>query len=203
MCHAVLTSVVFSCACLITALSVVGSASAETSAATLRFSTACSDCHEGECSGRLTFSQRPEVTYTHIRQYAGPTDDAFARELYDVLKRMKRDCSYPPLPVPDIGQPLAGTDIHPYLDPWTDHYFLPLGILEPGRYRFDLVFGQAGNVRIELIDADFDFLVDRCETLGDLRLEMVLKLDEPCQCYLRLRPRARQRLKKLSVTEIN
>ena len=196
-------SLVFCCACLLATLSAVGSASAETPAATLRFSTACSDCHEGECGGRLTFPQRPETTYTHIRQYAGPTDDALAQELYDVLKRMKRDCSYPPLPVQDMGQPLAGTDIDAYLDPWTDHYFLPLGVLEPDRYRITLVFSQAGNVRIELIDADFDFLVDRCETLDGLRVEIALQLDEPCQCYLRLRPRAQQRLKKLTFTEIN
>ena len=203
MCNAFLGLLLFSCACLTTTLSVVGSASAETPAATLRFSTACSGCHEGECSGRVTFSQRPEATYTHIRQHAGPTDDALAQELHGVLKRMKRDCSYPPLPVPDIEQPLAGTDINPYLDPWTGHYFVPLGSLDPGRYRFSLVFAQPGDVRIELVDADFDFLVDRCETLGDLRLEMVLTLNEPCQCYLRLRPRAKQRLTKLSVTGIN
>ena len=69
MFDASLRSLLYSCTCLVTILSVVGEASAETPAATLLFSTACADCDKGEFSGRLTF----------LPEASGPTSETATR----------------------------------------------------------------------------------------------------------------------------
>lgn len=163
--------------------------SATSPAATLRFGTVCARCHEGECSGRLSFSQPPEATFEHIRHYAGPTDDALAHQLYDALERMKSDCRYPPLSIPPLEQGLTARDLAPYLDLRSGDYFLPLGQRAPGRYRLAIEFTGGGRVRLEVIDDEFDPLIDRCLTLEEPRTAVALTLAEGRQYYLRLRPR--------------
>jgi len=70
----------------------------------LRFNTVCANCHEGECSGRLSFLLGPEATFSHIRRFAGDADDILVRELQALLEHMKQECAYAPLPVPDLFQ---------------------------------------------------------------------------------------------------
>ncbi|MCP5305948.1 MAG: hypothetical protein H6953_10940 [Chromatiaceae bacterium] len=169
-------------------------------ATTLRFATACAHCHEGECSGRLSFARRPETAYTHIRQYAGPVDDAFAGSLYAALERMKADCSYPPVPVPTLVQTLTGDDLLAYRDRWSADYFLPLGDLPAGRYRLRLDLDGSGSVRVELIDAEFDPLLDQCMSATGHGLETTLNLTTRHPHFLRLRPRATLQILGLQIS---
>lgn len=164
-------------------------ASATTPGATLRFATACAHCHEGECSGRLSFALRPEAAFDHIRQYAGPTDDDLALQLHATLERMKADCSYPPLRAPELDGPLNAADLEPYRDAWTGDYFVPLDGLEAGLHELVVEFDGSGQLRVELIDAGFDPLVDRCLTIDAGRLVLAIELESSTRHYLRLRPR--------------
>ncbi len=175
-------------------------ASATTPAATLRFGTVCAHCHEGECSGRLSFARRPEAAFQHIRQYAGPTDDELARQLYRTLEQMKSDCSYPRLTAPAIERGLDAGDLAPYREPWSGDYFLPLGPLAPGQYRLAIEFDGGGRVRVEVIDAEFDPLIDRCLTPEDQRLNISLTLEDERAHYLRLRPRGPLRVRGMTLT---
>lgn len=168
--------------------------------ATLRFATACAQCHEGECSGRLTFATAPESAFTHIRQYAGPTDDTLARELYAALKQMKSDCRYGDLHLPDLAGPLAGPALDSYRDPWTGAYFLPLEGLAPGRYRLTVDVERAGLARLELIDAAFDPLIDHCLTVGQAPTSVIVTLVESPRHFLRLSPRGGLRVRTLTLT---
>jgi len=113
----------------------------------LRFNTVCAHCHEGECSGRLSFSSGPEAAFSHVRRYAGVVDDSLARQLYGVLERMKRDCTYAPMVVPDLDRPLGREILDDYRDTASGNYFVPLGRLEPTGYRLNLRFDVPATFR--------------------------------------------------------
>ncbi|MCB1775203.1 MAG: hypothetical protein KDI88_16435, partial [Gammaproteobacteria bacterium] len=104
--------------------------------ATLRFATTCANCHEGECSGRMSFSLAPQAAFTHIRQYAGPVDDDLAHGLHGVLERMKAECRYAMWPTVDLATgELDGADLDARHDAWSGRYFIPLPELNAGHYR--------------------------------------------------------------------
>lgn len=172
-------------------------ASAITPAATLRFATSCADCHEGECSRRLSFARNPRAAFEHIRRYAGPTDDELAHQLYDALEKMKSDCSYPPLTVPDLTREMDARVLDAYRDPWSGDYFLPLTGLRPGRYGLAITFDGSGKVRIEVIDSGFDPIFDECLTVEDKRLGVTLPAGDRGHAYLRLRLEGGLRVQRL------
>ena len=98
----------------------------------LRFNTVCANCHEGQCSGRLSFSLGPEATFSHIRRFAGEADAILVRQLQALLEYMKQECAYAPLPVPDMQGLLGREILDAYRDPENGNYFMPLGKLERG-----------------------------------------------------------------------
>lgn len=165
--------------------------------ATVRFATACAKCHEGECSGRLSFSQTPDTTFTHIRQYAGPSDDAFARALYDTLEHMKSRCAYPPIPLAPVAHPLDTAALAAYRDDWNGAYFVPLGRQPKGTYRLTVSLERGGELRVEIIDAVFDPVFDRCIDAADGSLSLQLVLGDSPAHYLRVRPRDAQSIRSL------
>lgn len=179
-----------------------GAAADEPAGAVLRFATACAQCHEGECSGRLSFARRPQAAFDHIRQYAGPTDDALAMALYAALERMKRDCDYAPITTPALEGALDAVQIEAYRDPWSGAYFIPLPMLSPARYRLRLETTHSGRARVEIIDVAFDPLFDQCIAIADDGVTLTLDLGEPAARYLRLRPRDALRITRLALTPV-
>ena len=169
--------------------------------ATLRFATACADCHEGECSGRLSFARRPEAAATHIRQYAGPVGDDLARELYAALERMKTDCRYqmPGAAIDLLGGELAGPRLAQLRDPWSGFYIVPLIRLAPGRYRLSGELAGDGRIRIEAVDEVFDHWVDDCTTTRGQRFAIDLQLPEAHRLFVRLRPADKKTVVRLSL----
>ena len=174
---------------LLTVLAVAVPVRAADPLATLRFATACAHCHEGQCSQRLSFTHGPEASFDHIRKYAGPTDAELAKRLYDTLQRMKEDCSYPPLAAPDLDRSLARDSLDGYRDSWSGDYFIPVSGVAAGPYQLVLDVAGPGSLRVELIDAEFNPLVDRCESVTGDRLSLTLALSESSLHYLRLRLR--------------
>jgi hypothetical protein len=77
----------------------------------IRFNTTCAQCHEGQCSGRLSFSLGAEAAFDHIRRYAGDVDDTTVQTLYDALSRMKTTCSFAPLPVLSMREPVKSSEL--------------------------------------------------------------------------------------------
>lgn len=185
---------------LLACLSSGAALAASSPAATLRFGTVCAQCHEGECSGRLSFAHPPEASFAHIRRYAGPADDALAHQLYDALEQMKSDCRYPPLAVPALENGGTKRDLAAYLDTWSGDYFVPLGYRAAGLYRLAIEFTGGGRVRIEVIDDEFDPLIDRCLTLEQQRIALTLPLTADHAYYLRLRPRGPARVRGMTLT---
>jgi len=137
------------------------------------------------------------MTFDHIRQYAGPADDTLAAQLYATLERMKSRCDYPPLDAPNLTLGLDTDELEAYRDPWSKGYFIPTGLLGPGHYRIEARFEGGGRVRIELIDRDFDPLIDECLTPESPSLTLELTLAAHWRGYLRIRASSGQSVRQL------
>src|SRR5574340_158090 len=127
----------------------------------VRFNTACAKCHEGQCSGRLSFDSGQMATDTHILRYAGDASPDVRRDLYALLAHMKQTCRYYPISV------LVPMDRHWEADllrvlrsPAEDAYFVPLGTLPAGRYRAVLQFDGEAELFAQVISGNFE-IVDR------------------------------------------
>lgn len=187
-------------ALLLLCLAAAAPGNAAETAATLRFATACAICHEGECSGRLSFARRPQAAAAHIRQYAGPVDDTLATRLYAALEQMKSACRYAELPLADLARAHADNALAPYRDPWSGGYFFALGPLREGEYRLHGEVNGESAVRIELIDDTFEPLTDACVDSHAGRFAITLQVSQRRPLYLRLRPRDKRPLQRLQLT---
>jgi hypothetical protein len=125
------------------------------------FNTQCARCHEGECSGRMSFQLAEDAADEHIRRYGGEMSLERVRELGKLRRYMKELCAFFPLPLALVADRSWGRDILDRLrGPEGTAYFLPLGAMDAGHYGLR-INGVDAAVRIcaELVAADFD-LVD-------------------------------------------
>lgn len=120
--------------------------------AVVQFHTVCNDCHEGECSGRLSFDSGSAAARGHIERYLGATPEASIAALFAMLRHVKETCShYPAVPL----RPAAGAWEAEELAPWRNAragaYFIPLGPLGAGRRQLLLEFDRPaeGSARID------------------------------------------------------
>lgn len=174
-------------AVLIAALGPLGIARGETLTfapeSVVRFNLDCAHCHEGECSGRLSFALGEEAAAGHIRRYLPNLADREVRELHQILAYMKQRCAYAPLPPASL--PLDQAALAAYRDPESGNLFLPLGRLEPGGYRLSLALAEPAAFRIEVLDEDFEHLLDTC--IESDRVTETLEVATAGALFLRLR----------------
>lgn len=152
----------------------------------IRFNTACAYCHEGECSGRMSFALGADAAFAHIRRYAGFVDDIEAQQLVEALAHMKENCAYLPLDAlaSGVGDPAV---LVQYRNPNSGDYFLPLGVLETGAYRLQLEFAERTAPLIEVINEHFD-PVETCPTRESQTLhDLDFTIAEPAAHFVRLR----------------
>ena len=90
---------------LITALCCTSAAANEIPQSTIvRFNTVCANCHEGECSGRLSFQSGAAAARQHMQRYLGPIVDADVAAFFDLLRYTKENCAHYPQAQPDTRQ---------------------------------------------------------------------------------------------------
>lgn len=172
-----------------------GTLAAEIPLATIvRFNTACAHCHEGECSGRLSFA--PDLAADdHILRYVAAADADERRDLRRLLAYMKRHCAHYPMGAPAGGR--EGVPLAQWRSPAGDAYFIPLGELAAGRWRARLGFAAPVRLDAQVVSARFE-IEDRpglWAAAGDLEFEFAV--DAPQPHYLRLladRPAVLERL---------
>lgn len=131
----------------------------------VQFHTVCNNCHEGECSGRLSFNSGADAARSHIERHLGAKQhDVQVTALFAMLQAVKESCShYPVVPL----RPAIGTWQAEELAPWRNApagaYFIPLGKFAAGRRQLALEFDGAaeGNARID---------DEHMETIADERL---------------------------------
>jgi hypothetical protein len=131
-------------------------------ATVVRFNTVCANCHEGECSGRLSFQSGMEAARHHLQRYLGQLSERESVDLFALLKFTKEQCRQYPLKAnlpPDGHWKLE--DLQTWRNPTEGGYFVPLGELREGKYLLRLKFAGEPLGRVRIIGAKFDLAVDQ------------------------------------------
>lgn len=153
------------------------------------FNTGCARCHEGECSGRLSFHLPREEADQHILRHGGVLPPAQVRQLYDLLRHMKEECAFSPLPLALVRDGVWGVETLALLySPRESSYFLPLGTLEAGPHRILLQgLGPKARPCVELIDTHFDFLDGIEVEPSEAGWELRFRTEGPTEVFMRLK----------------
>ena len=149
----------------------------------VQFNTVCLRCHEGQCSGRLSFDSAAD-SRSHILRYSGRLTDDEIREMYVMPRYMKEQCGYYPL----LGLPGAGR--------WTAagqlrsadqlSYFVPLGALQRREYRVRLRFEADASAAVRVTSATFDEVVNAALHTEQGELVVRLRPSQAAAHYLHL-----------------
>jgi hypothetical protein len=142
----------------------------------VRFNTVCANCHEGQCSGRLSFESGAEAARGHMQRYLGPLSDEDIHFLFSVLRHTKEQCShYPVGSAVAVGQEWTEADLDPWRNPQEGAYFVPLGEVKAGRYRLQVVFAAPAQARVRITDVGFEPIA-----------EVVLCAEQPAELSMEL-----------------
>jgi hypothetical protein len=153
------------------------------------FNTQCARCHEGECSGRMSFHLAEGAADEHIRRHGGALPLETVRDLGELLRYMKEQCAFYPLPLALATDRRWDRDTLDRLrDPEETAYFLPLGRLGPGLHRL-WIEGLNPGVRTcaELIAADFELVGHEDLAQHAERLVLRFQVDVSAELFLRIR----------------
>ena len=130
----------------------------------VEFNTVCSDCHAGECSGRLSFDSGPAAARSHIERYLGNTHEVPIAALFAMLRHVKETCShYPMVPLRPATGSWAAAELAPWRNARAGAYFIPLGRLAAGRRHLSLEFDRPAEGNAQIDD-------ERMQTVADERL---------------------------------
>jgi hypothetical protein len=170
----------------------------------VRFNTLCATCHEGECSGRLSFDLGIQASENHIRRHAGDVDRNVWRDLASLLAHTKQACAYYPMAV-DIPEgrhwnPERLAALHNANE---NAWFIPLGLLPAGRYRATL--GMSGQMEgiAQIVSASFD-IADfplQCADKGQIAFFFVV--NRSSVHYLRFKSGKGQTLTSLNIQAVD
>lgn len=130
----------------------------------VEFNTVCSDCHAGECSGRLSFGSGPAAARAQIERYLGNTHEIPIAALFAMLRHVKETCShYPMVPLRPATGSWEAAELAPWRNSRAGAYFIPLGRLAAGRRQLFLEFDRPAEGSAQIDD-------DRMQTVADERL---------------------------------
>jgi hypothetical protein len=152
------------------------------------FNTQCARCHEGECSGRLSFHLGEDAADEHIRRHGGALPLETVRDLNELLRYMKVQCAFYPLPLTLGRDRVWGGDTLGHLRaPDGTAYFLPLGLLAPGPHRLWIDGLDAGTKACaELVAASFDQVDHQGMVPAGERRVLAFQVDAPTELYVRI-----------------
>jgi len=151
------------------------------------FNTLCSKCHEGECSGRLSFDTGSKTASSHIKRYTG--DDTLSKkhikEFFTLLNHMKKACEiYMP-----GNEKWQEKDLSHFALPSSKGYFIPLGTLEKGTYRIVIETKEDTHFQLEILSDHFEHFLNRqiCPERKDNILQFTV--DKAVPVFLRIQSR--------------
>lgn len=151
------------------------------------FNTLCAKCHEGECSGRLSFDTKDRVANSHIKRYAGDTSitESETKDFFTLLNYMKKKCL---LWMPNNGKWEPENLSHFALSSYHG-YFIPLGILNKGKYRLTIKTEESSFFRVEVISSHFEPFLDQSISSAQKDQRLHFTIDVPVNAFLRIRSR--------------
>jgi hypothetical protein len=127
----------------------------------VEFNTVCSDCHAGECSGRLSFDSGPAAARVHIERYLGNTHEAPIAALFAMLRHVKETCShYPMVPLRPATGSWEAAELAPWRNARAGAYFIPLGRLAAGRRQIVLEFDRPAEGNAQIDDERMEIMAD-------------------------------------------
>jgi len=127
----------------------------------VEFNTVCSDCHAGECSGRLSFDSGPAAARSHIERYLGNTHEVPIAALFAMLRHVKETCShYPTVPLRPATGSWEAEELAPWRNARADAYFIPLGRLVAGRRQIVLGFDRPAEGSARIDDERMEIVAD-------------------------------------------
>ncbi len=142
-------------------MSVAAAAEIIPNAAVVRFNAACATCHEGECSGRLSFDSGAAAARNHVERHAGPGDAGLLRNLYAILRHTKEICrQYPLTDTPQARSEWTAQDIAPWRDSHFGTYFIPLGEFGAGQRLLEFEFDGPAEGDVRLADERLDTIAE-------------------------------------------
>jgi hypothetical protein len=150
------------------------------------FNTVCAECHELECSGRISSlcqADGARKARGHMERHAGPLDDAGAKALFDLLEETKSACR---IPFPAGLDAVDAGSLSRFSTTDGRGWFVPLGWLEPGMHRLTVLGSSQGPVRISVVSGG-ERLAD-AEVAGlDGETPVSFTVEGRAEAYLRLR----------------
>ncbi|MDK9704589.1 MAG: hypothetical protein OEL20_15755 [Sulfuritalea sp.] len=130
----------------------------------VQFNTVCSNCHEGQCSGRLSFDSGAAAAHSHVERYIGKASEVHVAALFAMLRHVKETCAhYPAVPIRPATGAWEAAELAPWRNAQAGAYFIPLGRLAAGRRQLRLEFDGAAEGGARIDD-------ERMETVADERL---------------------------------
>jgi hypothetical protein len=164
------------------------------------FNTLCAKCHEGECSGRLSFNDTHTAADSHITRYSEETNitEGEIEGFFTLLNYMKTDCA---LLMPNEDK-RAKEDLSYYALDSNKGYFIPLGNLETGRYLLSFKPNERISFRVEIVSKQIGQYLDQsvCRHQKEYLFSFTVKMPSPV--FLRIRSRIPLHLSSLELKKI-
>lgn len=130
-------------------------------ASVVRFNTVCTNCHEGECSGRLSFQTGASTARGHMQRYLGPISEAETNNLFAMLRHTKEHCTqYPIAGAIPAGSQVAGAELAKWRNPREGGHFIPLGPLANGEHRLRIGISSTANGTLKITNSRFEPLAE-------------------------------------------
>ncbi len=165
------------------------------------FNTSCAKCHEGQCSGRLTFDTGSKSATSHITRYSDDTNisQKEIEEFFTLLNYMKKEC----LLLMPKDKKYSVSSLSSFSTSSHKAYFIPLGILKKGEYSLRITTKEDVRFRLELISSQFDTSLDRsvCSSMKEKLFDFTI--DENTNYFLRIKSKKALHIQSLDIKKVD
>ncbi len=161
------------------------------------FNTLCAKCHEGQCSGRLSFDTGSEAASNHIKRYCSDANVSKCeiKEYFALLNYMKKECL---LYMPSEAK-FNKDNLTLFATTSNKRYFIPLGMLKNGDYSLKLEAKEDIHFKLEIISSQFDSYLNEAfcpEAKGE---KFDFSIEENTNYFLRIESKKPLHLKSLKI----
>ncbi len=164
------------------------------------FNTLCAKCHEGQCSGRLSFDNGSDAASNHIKRYTEDENisNSEVKEYFTLLNYMKKECL---LFMPDISRYTAD-NISDFSTASYKRYFIPLGKLDKGEYSLHIEMKEDIHFTFEIISNQFDSYLNRSFCPDNKKRVFNFTSDEMIEYFLRIKSQKSLHFKNLEIKKL-
>ena len=165
------------------------------------FNTLCAKCHEGQCSGRLTFDTGSEATSNHIKRYSDDVNISKheIKEFFTLLNYMKTECA---LWMPSDGK-WKSENLSRFALSTSKGYFIPLGLLKKGQYHIEIKLKDDIHFRVEVLSDHFEHFLDISACPDGKKQILQFSIKKEINTFLRIQSRIPLQIVNLNIKKDN